>query len=104
MPTAATLTAAYTVPGATTAVISSIVICNHSTTVSDLVRVSISVAGAADSAKQYIYGGITGNGLGLMPNDTFVAQLGITLGAADIIRVYSTNGTSSFNIFGSEIA
>lgn len=102
-PAATTLTAVYTVPVSTSTVISSLLVCNHSTTVTDLIRVSISVNGAADATMQYIYGGSSGNGLPVAPNDTFSAQLGITLGAGDIIRVYSVSGTTSFNLFGSEI-
>lgn len=102
-PAAATLTASYTVPGATQTVVSSITVCNHSTTASDSIRISVSVNGAADATKQYIYGGSTGAGLAIGPNDSFVATLGITLGAGDIVRVYSVNGTCSFNVFGSQI-
>lgn len=102
-PAAATLTAAYTVPAATTVVISSITACNQSNTVVDTIRISIAVGGAADSQKQYIYGGSVGTGLAVSVVDTFVFTGGITLAATDIIRVYSTNGTTSFNIFGNEI-
>jgi hypothetical protein len=96
-PGAASLTDSYTVPGATHAVISSVVVCNRSATATSF-RVSVAVAGAGDDNKQYLYYDVAING-----NDTFVATLGITLGAADVIRVYATLATLSFNIFGDEI-
>jgi hypothetical protein len=76
--------------------------CNHSTSVVDQIRVSVQVAGAADATKQYIYGGSSGLGLTVALNDTFAATLGITLAATDVVKVYSVNGTTSFNLFGAE--
>lgn len=104
LPASAILTTLYTVPASTSAVVSSIVGCNQSTTASDSIRISVAVGGAADAQKQYLYGGSVGSGLGLAPNDTFAAQLGITLTAGDAVRVYSLLGTTSFNLFGSQIA
>ena len=95
-PAAASLTAAYTVPGATTAVVSSLMICNPSGAV-DTIRVSVAIAGAADAPKQYIYSGVVLPGL-----NTLAATLGLTLGAGDVVRVYSQNGVCSFNLFGCE--
>jgi hypothetical protein len=95
-PTAASLTDAYTVPTLTTTVVSSIVVCNQSATTTDF-RISVAVAGLADTPKQYIYYGVT-----IAGNDTFIATIGISLGAADVIRVYNTLATLSFNIFGQE--
>ena len=96
MPSAATLTDSYTVPALTTAVISSIVICNQSATATTF-RVSVAVAGLADTPKQYLYYNVT-----IAGNDTFIATIGVSLGAADVVRVYSTLATCSFNIFGVE--
>lgn len=96
-PGAASLTDSYTVPGATQAIISSIVVCNRSGT-STSFRISIAVAGAADDPKQYIYYDVVIPG-----NDTFVATIGMTLGAADKIRVYATLATLTFTTFGVEV-
>lgn len=96
-PSATTLTDSYTVPGATSTTVSSIVVTNQSATATSF-RISVAVAGAADTAKQYLYYDVPING-----NDTFVATLGITLGAADVVRVYNTLATLSFNIFGVEV-
>lgn len=93
-PVAATLTDILTIPGATESVVSSLVVCNRSAA-ADTFRVSVAINGAADSVEQYNYYDIPIPG-----NDTFVATIGITLDAADVVRVYSRNGTSSFSLYG----
>jgi hypothetical protein len=35
-------------------------------------------------------------------NNSFATTIGITLGAGDVVRVYNTLATCSFNIFGVE--
>ena len=95
------LTDAYTVPASTNAVVSTITACNHAAA-KDTIRISVAVAGAANTDAQYIYGGDTSTGLTVNGKDTFATTIGITLEATDVIRVYSTNGTTSFNIFGAE--
>lgn len=96
-PGATTLTDGYTVPASTQASISSIVIANRSATPTSF-RISVAPAGAADNAKQYLYYDVAIDG-----NDSFVATLGITLDETDVIRVYATLATLSFNIFGVEV-
>ena len=93
-PNAATLTDAYTVPAATTATVSTITVANQSATATSF-RVSVAVAGAADTASQYLYYDIAIPG-----NNTFATTIGITLASGDVIRVYNTLATCSFNIFG----
>jgi hypothetical protein len=95
-PSATTLTDTYTVPGATTATISTITVSNQSATATSF-RISVAVAGAADTPKQYLYYDIA-----IAGNDTFATTIGITLGAADVVRTYNTLATLSFNIFGVE--
>jgi len=102
-PAAATLTAVYTVPAATSVVVSTITACNQSNTVPDTIRISIAVGGASDTPAQYIYGGSIGSGFAINPLDTMAATIGISLAATDVIRCYSTNGTTSFNIFGVQV-
>ncbi len=96
-PTAATLTDIYTVPAATSTVISTIVVCNRSAAATSF-RISIQVANAADDNKQYLYYDTIIPG-----NDTFVITLGITLATTDVIAVYATLATLSFNVFGVEV-
>lgn len=98
-PSAATPTTLYTVPGATQAIVSTINVVNKSAAVADLVRIAIRPAGATLSGEQYII-----YELSLNPSATFTYTSGVTLAATDVITVYSTDGSSSFNAFGSEIA
>lgn len=96
-PLATTLTDAYTVPGATQAVVSTITIANQSGTATAY-RISVAVAGAVDTAAQYIAYDVA-----IAGNAVHALTLGITLGAADVVRVYNTLATLSFNIFGVEL-
>lgn len=97
-PSAASLTAVYTVPASTEAVISSIIVANRSN-VKTTFRVSIAVAGAADDNKQYL-----AYDAEVLGNEVRELTIGATLGAGDVIRVYATLATLSFNVFGTEIA
>lgn len=97
-PLATTLTDAYTVPGATRTTVSTITVANRSATATSF-RISVAVAGAADSLEQYVFYDIPIQG-----NDTFAGTIGITLGPADVVRVYAALATLSFNIFGIEEA
>jgi hypothetical protein len=95
---AATLETLYTVPSATSAVISAINICNR-TSGSKAVRIAIRQAGAVISNKQYI-----AYDLSVAANDSVALSLGVTLAATDIVSVYASAGSSiSWNLFGSEI-
>lgn len=96
-PTAATLTDMYTVPGATQTVVASVFVCNQSA-VADSFRISVAVAGAADSPEQYLYYNVPIRG-----NATFVATVGITMSTTDVLRIRSTNGTCSFNATGVQV-
>lgn len=93
-----TATNLYTVPSLTSAIISTINICNQSTG-PDTVSVAVRPGGSALSNQQYIC--FLEN---LAPLSTMSLTLGATLAAGDIITVLSTNGTSSFSAFGSEIS
>src|SRR5580698_9557537 len=97
-PAAATITTLYTVPAATSSTCSTLVICNISSTAADSVSVLVKIAGAATSNQQYI---LFLNPMG--PNDTYTATIGITLATTDVISCFSTNGTSSFNLFGVQL-
>ncbi len=95
-PSAATLTDGYTVPGATSAVASTITVVNRSA-VATAFRISVAIAGAADTVAQYLYYDMPIDG-----NDSFAATIGITLAATDVVRVYATLATLSFSLFGTE--
>ncbi len=97
-PSAATLTTAYTVPGATEAVISSLIICNRSATPTSF-RIALIPGGGAVADEDYVY-----YDLPIAANDTFIATIGATLEAASLVRVYATLATLSFNFYGTEIS
>ncbi len=96
-PTAATLTTLYTVPSSTSAVASTISVCNRSATQTTF-RISVAPSGASDSSEQYLYYDVEIPG-----NDTFMATVGLTLATTDVIRVYATLATLSFSLFGTEV-
>jgi hypothetical protein len=95
-PAAATLTDAYTVPGATSVIVSTITVANRSATPTSF-RISVAIAGAADANQQYIAYDVP-----IGANEAIALTLGITLAATDKVRVYATLATLSFNIFGVE--
>jgi len=97
-PSATTATTLYTVPAATTTTVSTIMVANRSSDATYF-RVSVRVAGGGASDEQYLFYDIA-----IAGNDTFAATLGITLGATDVVTVYATLATLSFNLFGIEDA
>ncbi len=98
LPPASTSGDLYTVPSATSTVVSTIAVCNRAAT-SATYRIAIRVAGSALSNEEYIAydAAITAN------NSTFIT-IGVTLAATDVITVYASTADLSFNAFGSEIA
>ena len=96
--TASTSGDLYTVPSATEAVVSTINVVNTGTTDSTI-SIAIRKDGASIATNQYII-----NGLILNPKVTLAYTSGLTLDAADVITVISTNNDCAFSAFGSEIA
>jgi hypothetical protein len=86
----------YTVPGSTSAVVSTISVANLGT--SGTFRLSVAPAGAAVANSQYI-----AYDVGLNANDAITFTLGITLAATDKIRVFASNASFAFSAFGSEL-
>jgi glucose-6-phosphate dehydrogenase assembly protein OpcA len=97
-PSATTATTLYTVPAATQTVVSTIVVSNQAATAATF-RISVRPAGGAQTAAMYLAYDVT-----VGANDSTALTLGITLGATDVITVYGSSATLSFNAFGSEIA
>lgn len=97
-PVAATSTLLYTVPASTGTTISSITVCNTSATATSF-RISVAAAGAALATNQYVYYDQLIDG-----NSTYTATIGVTLAATDVVRVYATLATLSFNAFGVEVS
>ena len=97
-PSATTATTLYTVPASTQAIVSTLTVTNQTATAGTY-RISLRVAAAADNAKQYIAYDVS-----LPGNATDTLTLGVTLGAADVVTVYASAATFSFNAFGSELS
>ena len=92
------LTTLYTAPSATSAVVSSVTICNQSTS-AQTYRVSVRVAGASDTPKQYVAYDIS-----LPATATDTLTLGMTLATTDIVSIAASSTSVAFQAFGSEIA
>jgi len=88
----------YTVPSVTQAVISTINVVNTGTD-NSTISIAIRKDGASIATNQYIVSGLI-----LNAKVTFAYTSGLTLDAADVITVSSTNNDCAFSAFGSEIA
>ena len=97
-PSATTNTTLYTVPSATSAVVSTITVCNQASTAGSF-RLAIRPAGATLAAQHYI-----AYDTPIAANDTVALTLGITLATTDVITVYASSASMSFSAFGSEIS
>jgi hypothetical protein len=97
-PAATTATTLYTVPSSTSAVISTIVVCNRASTAATY-RVAIRPAGATLANQHYIAYDVSVSG-----GDSTPLTLGITLATTDVVTVYASTANLSFGIFGSEIS
>ncbi len=94
---ATTLTDVYTVPAARSATVSTIQVCNRGATAGTF-RLSVAIAGAADTPAQYIY-----YDQALDANSSFSITVGITLATTDKIRAFASSANFSINIFGVEV-
>ena len=96
-PAATTATTLYTVPAATGTIVSTINVCNQSTSTASF-RIAIRPAGATLATSHYI-----AYGTSIPANDSIALTMGITLAATDVITVYASSATLSFLAFGTEI-
>ena len=94
-PTAAVETPFY-VCNANSVVISSFMVCNLAG-ISDTLYVRICVANASNNNAQILY-----SNLSILGNGVLELTAGLTLANSDVIKVTSTNGTCSFQLFGQE--
>ena len=96
-PSAASLTDLYTVPAATSTVVTSMIVCNQSATATTF-SITVAPAGAVDIPAHYQYCLYSIDGTMTIRLD----NLRWTLATTDKIRVYSTLQSLSFTAFGSE--
>jgi hypothetical protein len=96
-PSATTATTLYTVPSATSTVVSTLVVANRAATAATY-RIAIRPAGATLANEHYIAYDVT-----VGASDSTTLTLGITLATTDVVTVYASTANLSFNAFGSEI-
>lgn len=96
-PAATTATTLYTVPSATSTIVSSLTIANLANT-STTYRVAIRPAGATLANSHYI-----AYDAALPANDTTILTLGVTLAATDVVTVHAGSANVTFSAFGVEI-
>lgn len=96
-PSATTATTLYTVPSATSAVVSTINICNRDT-VNATFRIAVRPAGASLANSHYLaYGTV------VPANDSISMTIGVSLAATDVITCYASTANLTFAVFGAEI-
>jgi glucose-6-phosphate dehydrogenase assembly protein OpcA len=95
-PSATTATTLYTVPSAKSAVVSSLTICNQTTSAATF-RIAVRPAGATLAAVHYVAYDVT-----VGASDTTALTLGITLATTDVVTVYASTATLSFHAYGDE--
>ena len=99
-PSATTVETLYTVPSSTSSVISTIAICNQASTAGTyriIIQKSADVS-ATILAKQYLAYDVP-----IAANDTTALTIGVTLATGDVVKVYASAATMSFQAYGSKI-
>ncbi len=97
-PSATTATTLYTVPSATSSVLSTITVCNQAASAASF-RIAVRPGGASLAAVHYVAYDVA-----LAANDTTALTLGLTLATTDVVTVYASSATLSFHAYGSEIS
>ncbi len=95
-PGATSATTLYTVPADLSTVCSTLTVCNQAGTAGTY-RVAVRPAGATLDPKHYIV-----YDTGLAANSTDLLTIGITLATTDVVTVYASSASFSFNLYGSE--
>ncbi len=97
-PSATTNTDVYTVPSATEAVVSTVVMANRAGTAGTF-RIAVRPDGATIADEHYLAYDVP-----LADNDSTTLTLGITMDAADVLTVQTSSADMSVNVFGTEIS
>ncbi len=96
-PSATTNTDLYTVGSGKSAVCSTVTVCNQAAS-SATFRIAVRPAGATIASQHYL-----AYDTPISANDVLTLTIGITLATTDVVTVYASTSTLSFNLFGSEI-
>ena len=97
-PSATSLTTLYTVPSATSTIVSTITVANRAASAGTY-RIAVRVAGASIANAQYIIYDAS-----LSANSTDTMTLGITLAATDVVSVFASTADFTFSAFGTELS
>lgn len=87
----------YTVPTGTSAVVSTIAVCNQAATAMTY-RIAVASTSSPSTAEFIVFGST------VAANETVFLTIGITIPAGRKLVVSSSANTSSFSAFGSEIS
>lgn len=87
----------YTVPSSTSAVVSTITICNQ-TGSTITYRIGLTSSATDPTSSEFLAFGST-----VAANDTVALTLGVTMAASKFIRVSSSSALVSFMAFGTEV-
>ena len=93
IPSPSSLTNLYTVPAATSTIVSTLVVCNQTASAKTF-RIAVKKLGVSISAYD----------APIAASDSIFLTIGITLSATDVIAVQSTAGSVGFSLFGAEIS
>jgi len=96
-PAATTLATLYTVPSATSTIVSTLAVANLSASAITF-RVAIRPAGATVANQHYI-----AFDAAVAANDSVFLTLGVSLAATDVVSVFASSVNVAFSLFGSEI-
>jgi len=96
-PSATTATTLYTVPSATSTVVSTITVTNRASTI-DSFRIAIRPGGATLATSHYI-----AFDTAVPANDSINITAGISLATTDVVTVYAGTANLTFSAFGAEI-
>ena len=96
-PSATTLATLYTVPAATSTIVSTLAVANLSASAITF-RVAIRPAGATVANQHYI-----AYDAAVAANDSVFLTLGVSLATTDVVSVYASSANVAFSLFGSEI-
>lgn len=96
-PSATTATTLYTVPASTSAVVSTINVCNRGTSATTF-RIAVRPAGATLANQHYL-----AYDTAIPANDSIAITIGVSLATTDVVTVYAGTANTSFTAFGAEI-
>jgi hypothetical protein len=97
LPVSNTFTTLYTVPAGNSAVVSTLNVCNQSTS-NVTFRIAVRPANETLVGKHYVAYDVP-----LPAQDAIALTMGMSLDATDVVTVFSYQGNVAFNLFGSEI-